>query len=48
MLQDFEIRSFGEIYWEGITEMKNFDGSKIPYEYDMSTEFEYQNSTKIN
>jgi hypothetical protein len=43
-----KIGSFGEIYWEGIAEMKDFDGSIIPCEYDMSPEFVYQNSTKIN
>jgi hypothetical protein len=43
-----KIGSFGEIYGEEIAEMKDYDGSIIPCNYDMSPEFVYQNSTKIN
>jgi hypothetical protein len=35
---------FGEIYWDGIAEMKDYEGKTIPCEYDISPEFVYQNS----
>jgi len=43
-----KIGSFGEIYWENVGEMKNYDGTIIACEYDISPEFAYYNSTKIS
>jgi len=43
-----KIGSFGEIYWENVGEMKDYDGSTIACEYDISPEFAYYYSTKIN
>jgi hypothetical protein len=43
-----KIGSFGEIYWDNIGEIKNYDGSILTCEYDISPEFAYFNSTKIN
>lgn len=39
-----KIGSFGEIYWENIGEIKDYDGTIIPCEYDISPEFAYYNS----
>jgi hypothetical protein len=43
-----KIGSFGEIYWENVGEMKNYDGTIIACEYDISPEFAYYHSTKIS
>ncbi len=40
-----KIGSFGEIYWDGIGEIKDYDGSIISCAYDISPEFAYFNST---
>lgn len=42
-----KIGHFGEISWEGLAEMKDYDGNSINCSYDMSAEFAYQNSTLI-
>lgn len=42
-----KIGSFGEIYWENVGEMKDYDGTVITCEYDISPEFAYFHSTKI-
>jgi hypothetical protein len=39
-----KIGFFGEIYWENIGVMKDYDGSIISCEYDISPEFAYYNS----
>jgi hypothetical protein len=39
-----KIGLFGEIYWENIGEIKDYDGSIISCEYDISPEFAYYNS----
>jgi len=45
--KDAKIGSFGEIYWEKIGEMKDYDGTVIACDYDISPEFVYYHSTKI-
>ena len=42
-----KIGSFGEIYWENVGEMKDYDGKVIACEYDISPEFVYFHSIKI-
>lgn len=42
-----KIGSFGEIYWENVGEMKDYNGTIISCEYDISPEFAYFHSTKI-
>ena len=39
-----KVGDLGEIYWEGIGEIKQLDGSLTPCNYDMSPEFVYINS----
>jgi hypothetical protein len=46
--KDAKIGSFGEIYWENIGEMKDYDGTVIACDYDISPEFAYYYSTKIS
>ena len=43
-----KIGSFGEIYWENVGEMKDYDGTIIACAYDISPEFAYYHSTKIS
>ena len=42
-----KIGSFGEIYWENVGEIKDYDGTIITCAYDISPEFAYYHSTKI-
>lgn len=42
-----KIDSFGGIFWEGIAEIKDLDGTTKPCEYDISPEFVYHNSDPI-
>ena len=42
-----KIGSFGEIFWEGIAEMKDLNGNVIPCEYDICPDFAYLNSKPI-
>ena len=42
-----KIGSFGEIYWENVGEMKDYDGTIIACAYDISPEFAYYHSIKI-
>jgi len=39
-----KIGSNGEIYWDGIGEIKNLNGETIPCEYDICPDFAYINS----
>lgn len=41
------VGSCGEIVWEGIGEIKDYNGSVIPCEYDISPEFAYHHSEEI-
>ena len=43
-----KIGSFGEIYWENVGEIKDYDGTIITCAYDISPEFAYYHSTKIS
>lgn len=43
--QKAKIGEFGEIFWNGLAQMKDYDGNYIDCSYDMSAEFAYQNST---
>lgn len=40
-----QIDPFGGLYWDGIAEMKDWDGNTIPCEYDVSPELIYMKST---
>lgn len=42
-----KIGVFGEIYWEGIAEMKDLEGNTIPCEYDISPDFAYIKSMAL-
>ena len=42
-----KIGTFGEIYWDGIAEMKDLNGNIIPCEYDICPDFAYLNSSYI-
>ena len=42
-----KIGSFGQIYWEGIAEMKDLDNKTIPCEYDICPDYAYMNSLPI-
>ena len=42
-----KVGSLGEIYWEGIAEIKDLNGNVIPCEYDISPEFAHMNSIPI-
>lgn len=42
-----KIGLFGEILWEEIGEMKDYDGSVIACAYDISPEYAYFHSVKI-
>ena len=42
-----KIGSLGEIYWEGIAEIKDLNGKIIPCEYDISPEFAHVNSIPV-
>ncbi|WP_445734943.1 hypothetical protein [Mariniflexile sp.] len=45
-----KIGSFGEIYWEGVAQMKDLNGITIPCNYDISPDFAYLKSisSKVN
>jgi hypothetical protein len=43
-----KIGEFGEIYWEGIGEIKEIDGSISSCVYDISPEFVFYNSSKLD
>ncbi len=48
VFQQAKIGSFGEIYWDNIGEIKDYDGTIISCVYDISPEFAYYNSSKID
>lgn len=43
-----KIGSQGELFWEGIAEMKNLNNENIPCEYDICPDFVYQNSESLS
>ena len=42
-----KIGDLGEIYWEGIAKIQDWDGKIISCAYDMSPEFVYLNATNL-
>ncbi|MGB1450405.1 MAG: hypothetical protein ACPG7E_01670 [Marinirhabdus sp.] len=42
-----KVGALGEIYWEGIAEMKDLNGNPIPCAYDISPGFAYLNSMPV-
>ncbi len=42
-----KVGDFGEIYWDNLAEIKDFDGNYIPCEYDISPELIYSNSIPV-
>ncbi|MFY0650805.1 MAG: DUF2442 domain-containing protein [Cyclobacteriaceae bacterium] len=45
--KEAKVGSLGQIYWNGIAEMTNLDGTSETCEYDISPEFAYHNSSEI-
>ncbi len=43
-----KIGEFGQLYWDGMAEMKDENGNLFVCEYDMSPEFIYHHSSTIN
>ncbi len=43
-----KVGAFGEIFWEGIAEMKDLNGSVIPCQYDICPDFAYLKSKPIS
>lgn len=39
-----KLGEFGQLYWEGIAEMKDLNGEVIPAEYDICPDFAYMHS----
>lgn len=39
---------FGQLYWDGIAEMKTLDGEIIPVEYDICPDFAYIHSVALS
>lgn len=48
VFRNAKIGVFGQLYWDGIAEMKNYDGEFIPCEYDISPEFVFNNSIAVS
>ncbi len=44
IFEQAKIGMFGQVYWEGIAEIRDLNGKLEPCEYDMSAEFIYHNS----
>jgi hypothetical protein len=44
IFENVKIGVFGEIYWENIVKTE-YDGQVLSWNYDISPEFAYQNST---
>ena len=42
-----KLGEFGQLYWEGIAEMKTLEGKIIPADYDICPDFAYMNSVPI-
>ena len=42
-----KVGDFGEIYWDNVAEIKDYDGKYIPCEYDISPELIYSNSVPV-
>jgi len=42
-----KIGEIGQLLWENVARMQDYDGKWIPCEYDMSPEFVYHNSTVV-
>ena len=42
-----KLGKFGQLYWEGIAEMKDLNREIIPAEYDICPDFAYMNSIPV-
>ena len=42
--QNAKVGSFGEIYWDGIAEMKDLKGNIVPCQYDICPDYVYMHS----
>lgn len=43
-----KLGEFGQLYWEGIAEMKDAQGNAIPADYDICPDFAYMNSIALS
>jgi hypothetical protein len=48
VFKQVKIGEFGQLYWEGIAEMKDENGKTFVCEYDMSPEYIYHHSSTYN
>jgi hypothetical protein len=48
IFQQAKLGEFGQIVWKGIGEIVELDGSVSPCDYDISPEFAYHNSYKLD
>ncbi|MEM7550457.1 MAG: hypothetical protein AAF363_12315 [Bacteroidota bacterium] len=47
ILKDVKIGSHGEIYWDGIAQIKSLSGEMMPCEYDISPDLAYLKSSPV-
>lgn len=48
IFRSVKLGELGQLYWDGIAEMKDIDGNIIPVEYDICPDFAYMNSVILS